>query len=64
MDFEVTLPGEGRDRVFRVSVKYVAQIDLRLLDEALNPRHINYVAVPSDSVYALDVIIRHLPSMQ
>ena len=35
MDLEVTLPGEGRDRVFRVTIKWVAQVSLYALEEAL-----------------------------
>lgn len=26
VDLEVTLPGEGKDRVFRVAIKWVAQV--------------------------------------
>lgn len=66
MEFEVTLPGEGRDRVFRVALKFVTQIDLRLLDDALHPasRHGHPSPVPIDSLQALDVIMRHLPSLR
>ena len=35
VDLEVTLPGEGRDRVFRVAIKWVAQVSLYALEEAL-----------------------------
>ena len=66
MEFEVTLPGEGRDRVFRVTLKYVTQIDLRLLDDSLHPPSNNGFPhpVPADSIQALDVIMRHLPSLR
>ena len=35
VDLEVTLPGEGRDRVFRVAIKWIAQVSLYALEEAL-----------------------------
>lgn len=60
MELEVTLPGEGKDRVFRVAIKYVARVNLDLLEEALEG---NARAIPLDSIQALDVVMRHLPSM-
>jgi len=60
MDLEVTLPGEGRDRVFRVTIKWVAQVSLYALEEALEGRA---RTIPFDAVQALDVVMRHLPSM-
>ncbi len=38
VELEVTLPGEGKDRVFRVSIKWVAQVSLYALEEALEGR--------------------------
>lgn len=35
---QVTLPGEGKDRVFRVAIKWVAQVSLFALEEALEGR--------------------------
>ena len=35
LDLEVTLPGEGKDRVFRVTIKWTAQVSLYALEEAL-----------------------------
>ena len=35
VELEVTLPGEGKDRVFRVAMKWVAQVSLYALEEAL-----------------------------
>lgn len=58
---EVTLPGEGKDQTFKVSVQWVSVVSLQLLLEAL-AGHLN--EVPDDSVQALDVITRHLPSMR
>lgn len=34
----MTLPGEGKDRVFRVTIKWVAQVSLFALEEALEGR--------------------------
>ena len=36
--FQVTLPGEGKDRVFRVAIKWMAQVSLFALEEALEGR--------------------------
>lgn len=36
--FQVTLPGEGKDRVFRVTIKWLAQVSLFALEEALEGR--------------------------
>lgn len=60
VELEVQLPGEGRDRVFKVTMKWMAQISLLALEEALEGR-LN--AIPFDAIQALDVIMRHLPSM-
>ena len=57
---EVTLPGEGKDRVFKVAMKWVAQISLYALEEALEGRSRN---IPFEAIQALDVVMRHLPSM-
>jgi eukaryotic translation initiation factor 2C len=59
-DLEVTLPGEGKDRVFKVAIKWVAQISLYALEEALEGRN---QQIPYDAILALDVVMRHLPSM-
>ena len=60
VELEVTLPGEGKDRVFRVSIKWVAQVSLFNLEEALEGRTRQ---IPYDAIQALDVVMRHLPSM-
>lgn len=54
------MPGEGKDRVFKVSIKWVTQVSLYALEEVLEGRaqQISY-----ESIQALDVIMRHLPSM-
>lgn len=60
VELEVTLPGEGKDRVFRVVIKYVSKVNLDILEEALNG---NVRSIPLDSIQAIDVVMRHLPSM-
>ena len=60
VELEVQLPGEGRDRVFKVSIKWVAQVSLLALEEALEGR---LTDIPFDAIQALDVVMRHLPSM-
>ena len=60
VELEVTLPGEGKDRVFKVAMKWVAQISLYALEEALEGRSRN---IPFEAIQALDVVMRHLPSM-
>ncbi|KAF5396119.1 Eukaryotic translation initiation factor 2C [Paragonimus heterotremus] len=60
VELEVTLPGEGKDRVFRVAIKHVSEVSLFALEEALGG-HIRHI--PNDAVISLDVIMRHLPSM-
>ncbi|QQP41624.1 Argonaute1, partial [Caligus rogercresseyi] len=51
---------ELEDRVFRVSVKWNAQVSLYALEEALEGRSRQ---IPFDAIQALDVVMRHLPSM-
>ena len=60
VELEVTLPGEGKDRVFRVAIKYMSKVNLDVLEEALEG---NARTIPLDSIQALDVVMRHLPSM-
>ena len=60
MDLEVTLPGDGRDRTFKVGIRWMAQVSLYSLEEALEGRSQN---IPFDAIQALDVVMRHLPSM-
>ncbi|KAG2460635.1 AGO1 protein, partial [Polypterus senegalus] len=61
VDFEVTIPGEGKDRIFKVSIKWMAIVSWRMLHDALVSGRIQ---VPLDSVQALDVAMRHLASMR
>ncbi|CAL4106281.1 unnamed protein product, partial [Meganyctiphanes norvegica] len=60
MELEVTLPGEGRDRVFKVAMKWLAQVNLYTLEEALEGEHAQF---RMSAIQALDVVMRHLPSM-
>lgn len=60
LELEVTLPGEGKDRLFRVAMKWVSQVSLNTLEDALEG---NQRAIPQDAIQALDVVMRHLPSM-
>jgi eukaryotic translation initiation factor 2C len=57
----VTLPGEGKDRVFKVAIKWIAQVSLYALEEALDGK---LQQIPFDAILALDVVMRHLPSMK
>ena len=71
LELEVTLPGPGgeaaaaaaggRDRVFRVGIRWQAQISLYALEEALEGRSRKLCGA---SIDALDVVMRHLPSMR
>ena len=60
VEVEVTLPGEGRDRLFKVIIRFEAKVSLYALEDALQGKN---MTVPYDSIQALDVIMRHLPSM-
>ncbi len=60
-DIEVTLPGEGKDRLFKVTIRFEAKVSLYALEDALQGKN---MSVPYDSIQALDVIMRHLPSMR
>lgn len=61
VDFEVTIPGEGKDRIFKVSIRWLAKVSWRLLQETLVSGRLQ---VPLESVQALDVAMRHLASMR
>lgn len=57
----MTIPGEGKDRIFKVSIRWLAVVSWRLLQETLVSGRLQ---VPLDSVQALDVAMRHLASMR
>ncbi|XP_015374686.1 PREDICTED: protein argonaute-2-like [Diuraphis noxia] len=60
VELEVTLPGDARDKAFHVNIKWLAQVSLFALDEALKCRT---KQIPYDAVMALDVVMRQFPSM-
>ncbi|XP_062567252.1 protein argonaute-2-like isoform X5 [Saccostrea cucullata] len=60
VELEVTLPGEGKDRVFNITMKWMQQISLFGLEEALQG---HTREIPQDAITAVDIIMRHLPSM-
>jgi eukaryotic translation initiation factor 2C len=62
VEVDVTLPGlsEGKDRLFKVMIRVETQISMLDLEKALQGATIN---VPYNAVQALDVIFRHLPSL-
>lgn len=62
MDFDVTLPGDSAvERQFSVSLKWVGQVSLSTLEDAMEGR---VRQVPFEAVQAMDVILRHLPSLK
>ncbi|XP_076457162.1 protein argonaute-2-like isoform X4 [Babylonia areolata] len=60
VELEVTLPGEGRDRVFKVGIRWVNQVNLFDLERALEGVSRQ---IPIEAIQALDVVMRHMPSM-
>ena len=60
VELEVTLPGEGRDRVFKVGIRWVNQVNLFDLERALEGVSRQ---IPMEAIQALDVVMRHMPSM-
>ncbi|KAG2465296.1 AGO2 protein, partial [Polypterus senegalus] len=61
VELEVTIPGEGKDRSFKVAIKWVSCVSLQALHDALSGRLPN---IPFETIQALDVVMRHLPSMR
>ena len=62
IDLDVTLPSdEARERIFKVSLQYVARVSLGLLDQVLERKNQH---PPIESIQALDVIMRHFPSIK
>jgi len=62
VDLEVTLPGDSAvERQFKVSIKWCSQVSLSQLEDAMEGR---IRQIPYDSVQAMDVILRHLPSLR
>uniref|UniRef100_A0A8R1DKL0 Protein argonaute-1 n=1 Tax=Caenorhabditis japonica TaxID=281687 RepID=A0A8R1DKL0_CAEJA len=62
MDFDVVLPGDSAvERHFSVSLTWVGQVSLSVLEDAMEGR---VRQVPYETVQAVDVILRHLPSLK
>lgn len=62
IELQVTLPGDSAvEREFRVSIKWVSQVSLSMLEEAMEGR---IRTIPFEAVMAMDVILRHLPSLK
>ncbi|VDN24295.1 unnamed protein product [Gongylonema pulchrum] len=62
VDLDVTLPGDSAvERHFTVSIRWVGVVSLSALDDAMEGRTRQ---VPFESVQAMDVILRHLPSLK
>uniref|UniRef100_A0A8C1G6X3 Uncharacterized protein n=1 Tax=Cyprinus carpio TaxID=7962 RepID=A0A8C1G6X3_CYPCA len=70
VDLDVTLPGEGgKDRLFKVTIKFVSLVSWHLLHEVLTgrstPDPLNLdKPISTNPVHAVDVVMRHLPSMR
>uniref|UniRef100_A0A673MD10 Protein argonaute-3-like n=1 Tax=Sinocyclocheilus rhinocerous TaxID=307959 RepID=A0A673MD10_9TELE len=70
VDLDVTLPGEGgKDRLFKVTIKFVSLVSWHLLHEVLTgrstPDPLNLdKPISTNPVHAVDVVMRHLPSMK
>lgn len=63
VEVEVSINGDSagkQDRLFKVSIKHVAKVNLGYLEQALDGR----IQVPFEAIQALDVIMRHLPSQK
>ena len=58
----MTLPGDSAvERQFTVTVKWAGQVSLSTLEDAMEGR---VRQVPFEAVQAMDVILRHLPSLK
>ncbi|MCI4395505.1 hypothetical protein PGIGA_G00181350 [Pangasianodon gigas] len=70
VDLDVTLPGEGgKDRPFKVSIKFVSLVSWHMLHEVLTGRSMPEPLeldkpISTNPVHAVDVVLRHLPSMR
>lgn len=70
VDLDVTLPGEGgKDRPFKVSLKFVSLVSWHLLHDILKGRSTPEPVdldkpLSTNPVHAVDVVLRHLPSMK
>ncbi|KAF7632951.1 hypothetical protein Mgra_00007654 [Meloidogyne graminicola] len=61
IELEVVMPGDSSiERKFRVALKLVCRVSLQALEDAMEGK---IKQIPPESVQAMDVILRHLPSM-
>ncbi|XP_048590350.1 protein argonaute-2 [Nematostella vectensis] len=61
-EFEVVLPTDNsQDKKFKVTLKWVSQVSLYALEKALEG---TCNQIPFETIQALDVVLRHLPSMK
>ncbi|XP_063956243.1 protein argonaute-2-like [Lytechinus pictus] len=61
LELDVTLPGEGKDGMFKASIKFEGKVSMALPESALKGEVVN---IPHDAVQALDVRMRHSPSLR
>ncbi|XP_028452725.1 protein argonaute-3 isoform X3 [Sander lucioperca] len=70
VDLDVTLPGDGgKDRPFKVTIKFVSLVSWHMLHEVLTGRGVAEPVnlekpISTNPVHAVDVVLRHLPSMK
>lgn len=70
VDLDVTLPGEGvKDRSFKVTIRFVSLVSWHMLHEVLTghgvPEPLDLEKpLSTNPVHAVDVVLRHLPSMK
>ncbi|KAE8282477.1 Protein argonaute-3 [Larimichthys crocea] len=70
VDLDVTLPGDGgKDRPFKVTIKFVSLVSWHMLHEVLTGRVQSEPVdlekpISTNPVHAVDVVLRHLPSMK
>uniref|UniRef100_A0A8C5HKS1 Protein argonaute-1 n=1 Tax=Gouania willdenowi TaxID=441366 RepID=A0A8C5HKS1_GOUWI len=70
VDLDVALPGEGgKDRPFKVSLRFVSPVSWHTLNEVLSGRCGSEVLdmekpYSTNPIHAVDVVLRHLPSMK
>lgn len=70
MDLDVTLPGDGgKDRPFKVTIRFVSLVSWHMLHEVLTGRVGSEPVdlekpISTNPVHAVDVVLRHLPSMK
>lgn len=70
VDLDVTLPGDGgKDRPFKVTIRFVSLVSWHMLHEVLTGCAMSEPVdlekpISTNPVHAVDVVLRHLPSMK